>query len=86
MDVVFFSVNSLDDAKTITHEAIELFDSHGFKLVKWSANRVSIPILADLNKEILVPNKRELDLSLDNGNDLPDAKALGCVWETGEDR
>ena len=29
---------------------------------------------------------RELDFSLDNGNYLPDAKALGCVWETGEDR
>ena len=86
MDDLIFSVDSLDDAKTIAHEAIELFDSRDFKLGKWSANRHSVPILAELDKEILVSNMRELDLSLDNGNDLPDAKALGCVWETGEDR
>ena len=86
MDDLIFSVDSLDEAKTIAHEAIELFDSRGFKLVKWSAYRDSVPILAELDKEILVSNMRELDLSLDNGNDLPDAKALGCVWETGEDR
>ena len=86
MDNLIFSVDTLDEAKTIAHEAIELFDSRGFKLVKWSANRDSVPILAELDKEILVSNIRELDLSLDNGNDLPDAKALGCVWETGEDR
>ena len=43
-DDVIFSVDSLDDAKTIAHEAIELFGSRGFKLVKWSANRDSVPI------------------------------------------
>ena len=86
MDDLIFSVDNLDEAKTIAHEAIELFDSRGFKLVKWSANRDSVPILAELDKETLVSNMRELDLSLDNGNDLPDAKAVGCVWETGEDR
>ena len=86
MDDLIFSVDNLDEAKTIAHEAIELFDSRGFKLVKWSANCDSVPILAELDKETLVSNMRELDLSLDNGNDLPDAKAVGCVWETGEDR
>ena len=86
MDDVIFSADCLDDAKTIAHEAIELFDSRDFKLVKWSANRDSVSILAELDKEILVSNMRQLDLFLDNGNDLPDAKALGCVWETGEDR
>ena len=86
MDDVIFSVDSLDNAKNIAHEAIELFDRRGFKLVKWSANRDSVPILAELDKEILVSSMRELDLSLDNGNDLPDAKALGRVWDPGEDR
>ena len=65
MDHLIFSVDSLDEAKTIAHEAIELFDSRGFKLVKWSANRDSVPILAELDIEILVSNMRELDLSLE---------------------
>ena len=29
---------------------------------------------------------RELDLSIEHDNDLPETKALGCVWETGGDR
>ena len=29
---LIFSVDSLDEAKTIAHEAVELFDSRGFKL------------------------------------------------------
>ena len=29
---------------------------------------------------------RELDLSLEHDNDLPETKALGCIWETGGDR
>ena len=34
MDDLMFSVDSLDEAKTIANEAIDLFDSRGFKLVK----------------------------------------------------
>ena len=85
MDDLIFSIDSLNEAKTIAHKAIELFDIHGFKLVKWSADRDSVPILAELGKEMLVSGMRKLDLSLDNENDLPDAKALGCVCETGDD-
>ena len=29
---------------------------------------------------------RELDLSIEHDNDLPETKALGCVWEAGGDR
>ena len=39
MDDLIFSVDSLESAQTITNEAVSLFKSRGFKLVKWSANR-----------------------------------------------
>ena len=86
MDDVIFGVDSLDEARVIAKEAAELFESRGFKLVKWSANRESLSVLADFDKETLVSGLRELDLSREHGNELPDTKALGCVWETGEDR
>ena len=86
MDDIIFGVDSLEEARTIAYEAIELFDSRGFKLVKWSANRDTLSVLAELDKEVLVSSMRDLDLSIEQGNDLPDAKTLGCVWETGEDR
>ena len=86
MDDVIFGVDSLEEARTIAHEAIELFDSHGFKLVKWSANKDTLSVLAELDKEVLLSSMRDLDLSIEHGDDLPNTKALGCVWETGEDR
>ena len=86
MDDVIFGVDSLDEARVIAKEAVELFESRGFKLVKWSANRESLSVLADFDKETLVSGLRELDLSREHGNELPNTKALGCVWETGEDR
>ena len=86
MDDVIFDVDSLEEARTIAHEAIELFHSRGFKLVKWSANKDTLSVLAELDKEVLVSSMRDLDLSIEHGDDLPNTKALGCVWETGEDR
>jgi len=86
LETVFFSVDSLDEARSIANEAIELFDSQGFKLVKWSGNREVFPVLSEFDKNVLASSIRELDLSLYNSEDLPDTKALGCVWETGEDR
>ena len=79
-------MDSLDEARVIAEKAVELFESRGFKLVKWSANRESLSVLADFDKETFVSGLRELDLSREHGNELPDTKALGCVWETGEDR
>ena len=81
-----FSVDSLDEAKIIANEAIDLFDSRGFKLVKWSANKNAVPVLAKFEKEVLISDIRELDLSIEDDNDLPETKALGCVWKTGGDR
>ena len=37
MDDLIFSVESLESAQTIANEAVSLFKSCGFKLVKWSA-------------------------------------------------
>ena len=80
-----FSVDILNEAKIIANEAIDLFDSRGFKLVKWSANKNAVPVLAKFEKEVLISGMRELDLSIEHDNDLPETKALGCVWETGGD-
>ena len=86
MDDVIFSVDSLEDARSIANEAVDLFDSRGFKLVKWSGNREVVPVLSEFNKNVLASAMRDLDLSLENHEDLPDTKALGCVWETEDDR
>ena len=85
MDDLMFSVDSLNEAKIIANEAIDLFDSRGFKLVKWSANKNAIPVLTKFEKDVLISGMRELDLSLEHDNDLPETKPLGCVWETGGD-
>ena len=76
MDDLMFRVNSLDEAKIIANEAIDLFDSRGFKLVKWSANKNAVPVLAKFEKEVFISGMRELDLSIEHDNDLPETKAL----------
>ena len=79
IDDLIFSVDSLDEAQIIANEAIDLFDNRGFKLVKWSANKIAVPVLAKFEKEVLISGMRELDLSIEHDNDLPETKALGCV-------
>ena len=85
MKDLMFSVDSLDETKIIANEAIDLFDSRGFKLIKWSANKNAVPVLAKFEKKVLISGMRELDLSIEHDNDLSETKALGCVWETGGD-
>ena len=77
MDDLMFSVDSLDKAKIIANEAIDLFNSQGFKLVKWSANKYVVPVLAEFEKEVLISGMH--GLSLEQNNDLPETKALSCV-------
>ena len=43
-------------------------------------------MLSDFDEDVLSAGIRELDLSLDTNESLPDTKTLGCVWEAGEDR
>ena len=68
------------------HEIIELFVGRGFRLVKRSANREPLSVLADLEKEVFVGGMHDLDLSEECSVNFPVAEALGCVWEAGEDR
>ena len=84
MDDLIFSVDSLESAQTITNEAVSLFKSCGFKLVKWSANRDTMSVLSSLGPELLSASIRELDLC---GEELalPSAKTLGCVWDPDSD-
>ena len=85
MDDLIFSVDSLESAQTITNEAVNLFKSRGFKLVKWSANRDTMSVLSSLGPELLSASIRELDLC---GEELalPSAKTLGCVWDPDSDK
>ena len=84
MDDLIFSVDSLESAQTITNEAVSLFKSRRFKLVKWSANRDTMSVLSSLGPELLSASIRELDLC---GEELalPSAKTLGCVWDPDSD-
>ena len=61
-DDLIFSVNNLDDTRVIANEAIDLFDSRGFRLVKWSVNKEVDPELSKFNKDVLAAEIRELDL------------------------
>ena len=79
MDDLIFSVDNLDDARLIANEAIELFNSRGFRLVKWSGNKEVVPMLSEFDKDALAAGIRKLDLSLDTNESLLDTKALGCV-------
>ena len=84
MDDLIFSLDSLESAQTITNEAVSLFKSRGFKLVKWSTNRDTMSVLSSLGPELLSASIRELDLC---GEELalPSAKTLGCVWDPDSD-
>ena len=59
-----FSADSFDDAQLIANEAIALFRSRGFELVKWSANKESVNVLVGMDSELLAPSIREVDLTL----------------------
>ena len=80
----FFSADSFDDAQLIANEAIDLFRSRRFELVKWSTNKESVNVLVGINSEFLAPSIHEVDLET-NSVAMPSAKTLGCVWVTESD-
>ena len=84
VDDFIFSADSFDDAQQIANEAIALFRSRGFELVKWSANKESVNVLVGMDSELLAPSIREVDLET-NSVAMPSAKTLGCVWVTESD-
>ena len=85
VDDFIFSADSFDDAQLIAKEAIALFRSRGFELVKWSANKESVNVLVEMDSELLAPSIRKVDLET-NSVDMPSAKTLGCVWVTESDK
>ena len=83
MDDMLLSVNSLEEAKVIASEAIELFKSRGFQLVKWSSNKEAKPVLMSMDENQLASSIRAIDLT--TNDPLPDFKAVGCIWEAEHD-
>ena len=55
VDDFIFSADSFDDAQPIANEAIALFRSRGFELVKWSANNESMNVSVGMDSELLAP-------------------------------
>lgn len=84
MDDLIFSADNLENAQTIAHEAVSLFKSRGFKLVKWTANKEGTSVLSSFDSELLSASIRDLDLSSEELS-LPAAKTLGCVWDPDSD-
>ena len=72
MDDLVFSEDNLDKTRLIADEAIELLDSRGFRLVKWSGNKEVVPVLSEFDKDVLACGIRELNLSLHTIKSLPD--------------
>ena len=85
VDDFIFSADSFNDAQLIANEAIALFHSRGFELVKWSANKESVNVLVGVESELLAPSIREVDLETNNVTMLS-AKTLGWVWVTESDQ
>ena len=79
VDDFIFSVDSFDDAQPITNEAIALFRSRMFELVKQSANKESVNVLVEMDSKLLVPSIHKVDLET-NSVAMPSAKTLGCLW------
>ena len=84
VDNSIFSADSFDDAQLIANEAIALFCSRGFKLVKWSANKEFVNVLVGMDSVLLAPFIREVDLET-NSVAMLSAKTLGCMWVTESD-
>ena len=82
MDDLIYSADTLEEARKVAFESIDLFKSSGFNLVKWSSNKQTMSILSDMSTELLAPGVRELNLEVDDNVVLPSAKTLGCVWDT----
>ena len=83
MDDLLFSTDTLDKARLVASESVRLLASRGFKLVKWTACRKAVPVIAEMEEAVLAPSIRTLDLKTEEP--LPDLKAMGCTWNAEED-
>ena len=83
MDDMLFSRGTLDEAQLVAKEAVELLDSRGFELVKWTACKKAKAIIAEMDEDNLAPPMRTLDLKTEEP--LPDLKAVGFIWNAEDD-
>ena len=84
MDDLIYSENCLESAQILAEEAVELFESRGFTLGKWAANKEAVSALSNIKTELLSPSIRDLDLS-EEQTPLPSTKTLSCIWDPNAD-
>ena len=75
--------DSPDDIKRISSESISLFESVGFKLRKWAANRNYNTVLSEIPKCNLGSNIRDRDL---DAQSMPDSKLRCLLWYVENDK
>nr|XP_049692272.1 uncharacterized protein LOC126053679 [Helicoverpa armigera] len=74
MDDLAYSIPSLEEAKVLSAELIDLFKAGGFDLVKWASNS---PELLDA-----VPHSNRSSINFSDGDNI---KILGLKWIPSED-
>ena len=83
MDDLLLSADSIDELTITSREAKSLFQSRGFKLLKWVANSCSKSVLSGVPPSDLGSSLREVDLGT---QPMPEYKALGLVWDVEDDK
>ena len=83
MDNVLFSCDSLSELETVSRESVLIFQSRDFKLRKWVTNACASSILSEIPKCDLAANISEIAIG---SEPMPDAKALGVIWDVENDK
>ena len=83
MDDLMLTSDSVNDLVTTSRESALLFQSRGFKLRKWVANRQFKSVLSNIPKEDLGSGLGEVDLGT---QPMPDSKVLGITWDVENDK
>ena len=84
VDDLLFSTHTLEEARTVALESIELLASRGFQLVKWTSNKQAKSALTEISKDKLAASIRTINLRTE-ADTLPEFKAVGCVWDAEQD-
>ena len=80
VDDCLASVSTIEQAKLLLHELVELLARGGFKLTKWTSNRREI--ISSVPPDNRSTELSHLDLSC---NPLPNESALGLTWDAEAD-
>ena len=81
VDDFITSVEGIEEAKKVMHDATKILATTGFVLTKFSSN--CREVLADVDESSLAPSLKEINLSKDG---LPQQKALGLSWDAESDQ